>query len=94
MRRCRNAPGASCRRPSEMAMQDDKLIRMADQIARFFATQPGPDQAERVAAHLHDFWDPRMREAFRQIVESGRAEVHPLARAAILSLPVAEAQTR
>ncbi|MEY3003232.1 MAG: hypothetical protein RLZZ491_408 [Pseudomonadota bacterium] len=46
-------------------MADDKLVRMANQIAAFFATQPGQDQAERVAAHLKDFWGPDMRAALK-----------------------------
>lgn len=39
----------------------ESIPRMANQIAAFFATQPGQDQAERMAAHLNDFWAPAMR---------------------------------
>lgn len=41
-------------------MSPEKLIRMANQIAAFFETQPdgGP---EAIAAHINDFWEPRMR---------------------------------
>lgn len=39
----------------------ENITRMANQIAAFFATQPGTDQAERLAAHLNDFWAPAMR---------------------------------
>lgn len=39
----------------------DRLIYMANQIARFFAAQPG-DPAAGVAAHLKSFWDPEMRD--------------------------------
>ena len=42
-------------------MASDRMIYMANQIAAFFRTQPGGDQAERVAAHLRDFWSPEMR---------------------------------
>ncbi|MDD7972240.1 formate dehydrogenase subunit delta [Roseinatronobacter alkalisoli] len=42
-------------------MQPDKLVYMANQIATFFKSQPGDDGAERIAAHLRDFWDPSMR---------------------------------
>jgi formate dehydrogenase subunit delta len=38
---------------------------MANQIATFFRSQPGADQAERVAAHLKDFWGPEMRAALK-----------------------------
>ncbi|MEZ5723032.1 MAG: formate dehydrogenase subunit delta [Paracoccaceae bacterium] len=49
-------------------MSPDKMVRMANQIATFFRSQPG-DTAEQVAAHLGDFWDPRMR---RQLLDHGR----------------------
>ncbi|MEQ9259816.1 MAG: formate dehydrogenase subunit delta [Roseovarius sp.] len=52
-------------------MSPEKMVRMANQIATFFKTQPGADQAERVAAHLEDFWDPRMRHQLRDHVAKG-----------------------
>ncbi len=64
-------------------MTPDKLIQMANQIATFFATQPGTDQAARVAAHLNDFWDPRMRAALLAHVRAGGAGLSPLALAAV-----------
>lgn len=42
-------------------MSPEKMVHMANQIATFFKTQPG-DATERVAAHISDFWEPRMRE--------------------------------
>jgi formate dehydrogenase subunit delta len=42
-------------------MSPEKMITMANQIATFFATQPGEDQALRTATHINDFWEPRMR---------------------------------
>ena len=38
----------------------ERLIYMANQIAKFFAAQPG-DAAGEVAGHLKSFWDPQMR---------------------------------
>ncbi len=52
-------------------MSPEKLIRMANQIAQFFHTQPGTDQADRVAAHLRDFWDPSMRAALKAYAADG-----------------------
>jgi len=46
-------------------MPPEKLIRMANQIAVFFQSQPGRDRAARVAAHLRDYWDPDMRAALK-----------------------------
>lgn len=52
-------------------MSPEKMVTMANQIATFFKTQPGDDQADRVAAHLSDFWDPRMRDQLRSYVAAG-----------------------
>ena len=44
-------------------MSPDKLVYMANQIGKFFASQ-GPDKAATaIAEHLRKFWDPRMRTA-------------------------------
>ncbi|HEX3765213.1 MAG TPA: formate dehydrogenase subunit delta [Kofleriaceae bacterium] len=43
-------------------MDPHKLVKMANQIASFFESEP--DRAvmlESVAGHLKRFWDPRMR---------------------------------
>ncbi|SHJ14782.1 formate dehydrogenase subunit delta [Wenxinia saemankumensis] len=67
-----------------MTGTDDKLIRMANQIATFFESQPG-DGAEAVAGHLRDFWDPSMRARIRAL--HGDPGLRPLARAGIERLP-------
>lgn len=54
-------------------MSPEKMIYMANQIATFFKSQRGSDQAERIAAHLKDFWEPRMREQLIAHVETGGA---------------------
>ena len=42
-------------------MRPEKLVRMANQIASFFAHE-GPERATAsIADHLRKFWDPRMR---------------------------------
>ncbi|MCP1199033.1 formate dehydrogenase subunit delta [Notoacmeibacter sp. MSK16QG-6] len=46
-------------------MQADKLVRMANQISLFMESKPSDDEAlEGLAAHINDFWDPRMRQQF------------------------------
>ncbi len=60
-------------------MQPDKLIMMANQIATYFKTQPGTDQAERVASHINDFWEPRMRRQLADHVNNGGQGLAPLA---------------
>ncbi|MEJ6388353.1 formate dehydrogenase subunit delta [Gymnodinialimonas ulvae] len=64
-------------------MPHEKLTRMANQIATFFATQPGADQAERVAGHLKDFWGPEMRDALKAHAAEDDSDLAPLVRDAI-----------
>ena len=70
-------------------MQADRTVAMANQIATYFRTQPGTDQAEQVAAHINDFWEPRMRVKLADHVAAGGAGLSPLARdaAALVRLP-------
>ncbi len=67
-------------------MSPDKLIYMANQIATFFASQPEADRVDRVAAHIKDFWEPRMRRQMFEIVASDRAGIDPMVRAAMARL--------
>ncbi|EKE44860.1 NAD-dependent formate dehydrogenase, delta subunit [Oceaniovalibus guishaninsula JLT2003] len=66
---------------------------MANQIAVFFRTQPGHDQARKVADHLTDFWEPRMRRQLHAHVASGGAGLDPLVLQAAASMkpPAVEA---
>ncbi len=60
-------------------MSHDKLVRMANQIATFFQSQPDADKAGRVADHLKEFWEPRMLEQLRTHLQSGGDGLNPLA---------------
>ena len=62
---------------------DDKLVYMANQIARFFASQRHTDPAEGVADHLRLFWEPRMRRAILARLDAGGEGLDPVARAAV-----------
>ncbi len=42
-----------------------RLVYMANQIARNFATMGDVDAARATADHIASFWDPRMRAAIR-----------------------------
>jgi len=59
-------------------MSPEKMMTMANQIAAFFKTQPGDDAAAQVAAHLNDFWEPRMRGELLRHVEAGGDGLDPL----------------
>ena len=61
----------------------DKLVYMANQIAAFFAVQPGDAAAQRVADHLVSFWAPPMRKALVEHLRSGGAGLAPEAKAGV-----------
>ncbi|WP_410218704.1 formate dehydrogenase subunit delta [Paracoccus sp. (in: a-proteobacteria)] len=51
---------------------------MANQIAAFFDTQPG-NSAEKIAAHMRDYWEPRMRAQLAAYLENGGQGLKPSA---------------
>ena len=59
------------------------LVRMANHIASQFHQLDADEGAERVAAHLHGFWDPHMRAQLGAVVESHPDELDPLVLAAL-----------
>ena len=61
-------------------MPPEKLVRMANQIAAFCASNPrGARQTADVADHINKFWEPRMRLQLFALVEAGEtASFHPL----------------
>lgn len=63
-------------------MSDDKLVRMANQIAANLAVRPGDEPVAGVAQHISDYWDPRMRAALLARVAAGDPGLHPLVIAA------------
>lgn len=66
-------------------MSPEKMVTMANQIATFFDTQPG-HAPDRIAAHLKDYWEPRMREQLKSYIASGGAGLRPSVQEAALSL--------
>ena len=56
----------------------DRLIYMANQIATFFAAQPG-DPAEGTAGHLRNYWDPSMRAEICAWKKGGGDGLDPVA---------------
>lgn len=59
-------------------MSPEKMVTMANQIATFFSSQPGDDRAQRVAGHINDFWEPRMRAQLAAHVAAGGEGLSPL----------------
>jgi formate dehydrogenase subunit delta len=69
-------------------MSPEKMVHMANQIATFFATQPGEDASRKIAAHINDFWEPRMRAQLAAYVEAGGTGLSPLVLAAMDAVKV------
>lgn len=74
-------------------MLGDDLVRMANQIATFFAPYPEADAIEGVRDHLVKFWDPAMRRELVALARDRGAALHPLVVKAIDKLaPAAHAK--
>lgn len=54
--------------------EGNKLVRMANQIATFFHSQPASEAANGVATHINKFWEPRMRRQLFDIVDNHGGE--------------------
>ena len=55
-----------------------KLAYMANQIATFFTSKPHAEGVAGVAAHINDFWEPRMRRHLFVLLDTGGNNLHPL----------------
>lgn len=68
-------------------MDNQQLVRMANQIAQFFEAWPDEAQAaEEVVQHLQRFWTPAMRSRLSAHVAQGDAAVRPLVTKAVAQL--------
>ena len=65
-----------------MRLQGENLVKMANQIGSFFASQHGDDvdaAADAVAAHLKSFWAPSMRQGLIDLLEQpGASQMLPV----------------
>ncbi len=52
-------------------MESTRLVHMANQIAAFFRAYPEGEAVTATAAHIRQFWDPRMRAQLAKHVEAG-----------------------
>jgi formate dehydrogenase subunit delta len=64
----------------------DRLVYMANQIARFFVSQPHDQSVHGIVKHISDFWDPRMRQNIREYLNSGGDGLEAITREAISAL--------
>lgn len=66
----------------------ETLVRMANQITKFFRTQGEENAVAGVADHLMKFWEPRMRDGIFAHVDAGGAGLEPLTLKAVQQLRV------
>ena len=65
-------------------MDVEHLVTMANQIADFFDSELGPEEAPKgIALHVSRYWDPRMRRAIVAKLADGEIELDPLVRKAV-----------
>jgi formate dehydrogenase subunit delta len=64
-------------------MSPDRLVYMANQIGKFFASQGAEKAAAGTAEHIKKFWDPRMRAAILAHVQAGGVGLDPFVRDAV-----------
>ena len=59
-------------------MSVEMITRMANDIAKFMESKPQAEGTALLAAHINDFWDPRMRRQLFEILDAGGAGLRPL----------------
>lgn len=63
-------------------MSPEKMIHMANQIAKFFESKPQAEGVAGVAEHVNAYWEPRMRLQLFALLETNANEFRPLVREA------------
>jgi len=59
-------------------MDSKDIIRMANQIGGFFKSYGTEEGKKEVAAHINNFWEPRMRSKFFELLAAGGTGFDPL----------------
>jgi len=66
-------------------MNTEELIRMANQIARFFDSYPEAEARVGVREHIERFWEPRMRRQLLAYIGTDGTGLLPLVSQALRS---------
>ena len=64
----------------------DKLMRMANQIADFYAAMPEREATESAASHLRLYWTPKMIREIIAFADQGHPGLNAIAARAVESL--------
>ena len=84
--------GRRCeRRGRSMDTTQQKLVRMANQIGRYFVAQPGGHAAADVAEHLRLYWPVSMRRKIIAYAAADGGRLDPAVREAVKALGAAPA---
>jgi formate dehydrogenase subunit delta len=59
-------------------MSGDKIVRMANDIAKFMESKPEAEGSALLASHINDFWEPRMRRQLFAVIDAGGTGLRPL----------------
>ncbi len=70
----------------------EKLVYMANQIARNFGTMSDVDAAAALAEHIAHFWDPRMKMMIFAHIDAGGDGLVPVALIALRQLQAGAGQ--
>jgi formate dehydrogenase subunit delta len=63
-----------------------KLVMMANQIGKFFASQREEIRVPGIAEHIKKFWEPRMRNQIFAHLDAGGAGLDPVVKTALETL--------
>ena len=72
--------------PDGVMSTQDRLIYMANQIARNLAAHGREESIAMLAQHLRKFWDPRMRAQIMALAAARPEDFTPVAAAAVALL--------
>jgi formate dehydrogenase subunit delta len=64
-------------------MESSDIVRMANQIASFFKSYGQVEGTKEIAAHINNFWEPRMRQHFFTYLAQGGTSLDPMVLAAV-----------
>lgn len=59
-------------------MEQNDIVRMANQIATFFKSYSHAEAIPEIAGHINNFWEPRMRSQFFTLLEKSDSGFEPL----------------
>lgn len=68
-----------------------ELIRMSNDIAKFYESYPADEGSCLIAEHINKFWPPSMRSKFFDILDTQQESFHPLV---IQSAPLIRCEKR